>query len=514
MLSARPRHIAAALGSALVLGAAALAVSQLTAADPPRAARQPPAAVLVSTGRLTCRLRHPRFHTLPDLKPTGLCMALRRGGSRTADDLLVTPRPDPAKNPGEQFGLMAVAPDGKLLWYMRRPTKVHDLKVVSYRGRPMLAFFQQDGDHGYYQLLDDRYRPVTRITAGHGYSTNLHDLQIAPDGSAWISADVPVHSHGRVIVEFVVQRVDVATHRVLFEWHSLTHVAPATSYEQRPGKKGAPWDYFHGNSLDPPTTADPTVLVSSRNTSSVYGVDPRSGHIRWVFGGRRDQFGLARHPAWFFCAQHDVHRLPDGDITIFDNGGADMHGRPHCPEHPAQALEFRLDVAHHTVRLVHRWTSRPVSKDGRGFFSSYVGSNRALLGGGAVVDWGQIPRVSVFGPSGREDGLLRLQFWSYRAFPARWVGRPVGSPAIAAQRYGDRLDAWVSWNGATQIRRWQLLGGATPGALAPIGAAVPFADLETHMAERSSAAYVAVRALGDGSVALGQSPAERPGASR
>src|SRR3954469_6850068 len=81
--------------------------------------------------RLACRLRRLRFHTLPALHPTGFCVAHRAGASPVTRGLLVTPRPDPRKNPGEQFGLMLISPGGKLLWYQRRPTKVHDLKVVT-----------------------------------------------------------------------------------------------------------------------------------------------------------------------------------------------------------------------------------------------------------------------------------------------------------------------------------------------------------------------------------------------
>src|SRR3954469_11215794 len=79
---------------------------------------------------LTCRLRRRRFQTLPGLRPTPFCVAVRRGAAVSGDAILVTPRPDPRRNPHEQFGLMLVSSDGKLLWYRRRPAKVHDLKAV------------------------------------------------------------------------------------------------------------------------------------------------------------------------------------------------------------------------------------------------------------------------------------------------------------------------------------------------------------------------------------------------
>ncbi|HEY2602096.1 MAG TPA: arylsulfotransferase family protein [Thermoleophilaceae bacterium] len=467
-----------------------------------------PASVRV----LSCHLRERRFQTLAELRPTGFCVARRQGAPLAPEDILVTPRPDPKKNPGQQFGLMILSPAGKLLWYERRPDKVHDLKVVDYRGQPALAFFQKaPRGRGYYELLDRHYRPLARVRAGHGLSTNLHELQLTPQGTAYLSADVTVRVRGAgKVTEYVVEEVDVVSGRVLFDWRSLKHAGVRDSYEERP-KSGA-WDYFHGNSIDPPTPGDPTVLISSRNTSSVYGVDRATGRTEWILGGKRDQFHLAKdHPSWVFCGQHDVHRLPDGDIELLDNGGTFMHGEPHCPVHPARALVFRIDARNHRVRLVKSISSKPLTSSGKGFFSGWVGSARPESNGDTLIDWGgPTNRVTEVAADGREKLLLRLAFWSYRGIPASWTGLPGGRPAVVARRgRGDSVDVYASWNGATQIMRWQLLAGKRPDSLAPVGTPVPFADLETRIALRTGARYVAVRALDAAGTELGTSAAAR-----
>jgi hypothetical protein len=453
------------------------------------------------SSRLDCRPRIRRFRTLPALRPTGFCVVAREGARLTSDLLLVTPRPDAKRNPGEQFGPMIVSADGKLLWYERRPDKVHDLKVINIGGRPALAFWQRHGaGGGYYQLLDDHYRPIGRIRAGRGHGTNLHELAVTPDGQAWVSADVK----RRGIVEFVVQRVDIATGRVTFEWRSLDHVRPADSYERRP-RDGSPWDYFHGNAIAPPTAADPTVLISSRNTSSLYGVDAKTGRTRWILGGKRDQFHLPR--GWRFCAQHDAHRLPDGDILLFDNGGTYMHGTPRCGLHAARALRLRLDTARRTVRLVRSFSSRQISPRRAGYFPGWVGSARLTSEGDLLVDWGPNRRITEIGRDGRVDLLLELQRWSYRAFPAQWIGRPAGAPRIAARRRGAAVDVWASWNGATQISRWRIVAGGRPVAT------VPFADLETQATVRTPATQIAVEALDAAGNVLGRSALTNVGAA-
>ena len=69
--------------------------------------------------------------------------------------------------------------------------------------------------------------------------------------------------------EGVVQEIDIATGRVLFEWHSGDHVDPSESYEPLPKDEG-PWDYFHVNSIDP--DGQGSLLVSARHTHAVYEI--------------------------------------------------------------------------------------------------------------------------------------------------------------------------------------------------------------------------------------------------
>jgi len=354
---------------------------------------------------------------------------------------------------------------------------------VQVDGGPALAFWQR-GHGGSYVLLDDHYRQIGRVREGRGRGTDLHELAVS-GADAWVGANVT----RRGIVEYVVQRVDLRTGRVLFEWRSLDHVGPSDSYERRP-RNGKPWDYFHGNAIAPPTAADPTEVISSRNTSSLYGVDPSTGRTKWILGGKRDQFRVRR--GWRFCAQHDAHRLPNGDIQLFDNGGTFLHGTPRCGLHAARAMRFRVDTAKRRVTLVRSARSH--------YFPGWVGSARNASNGDLVVDWGPNGRITDLGADGRVKLLLRLQYWSYRALPVRWTGRPTGAPRIAARRRGALLDVWASWNGTTEIRRWRIVADGTTVAT------VPFADLETKATVRTAATRVAVEALDAAGNVLGRSP--------
>ena len=68
---------------------------------------------------------------------------------------------------------------------------------------------------------------------------------------------------------------------------------------------------------------------------------------------------------------------------------------------------------------------------------------------------------------------------------------------------------WASWNGATEVARWEVLGGASPDALAVVGGGAR-KGFETALSVAGQHAYVAVRALDAGGAVLGTSRAVQP----
>jgi hypothetical protein len=456
-----------------------------------------------------CRIRYRRFRTLPGSRPVGLCMKRRRGARHAPGKILVSPRP-PDERGGRQFGLMILSNKGQLLWYSRRPNVVHDLKTVEYRGRRLLAFYQRKArrDDSHYKLLDNRYRVVRRVTAGNGRRVNGHELQLTDRGTAYLGIyrRMTQPGTGRRVTEFVVQEVALATGDVLFEWHSLDHVPLSASYAAAP-TDGTHWDYLHGNSIEPPERGGRTIIVSARRTSAVYGIDRRTGDVSWTLGGKDDDFGLVRrHPGWQFCAQHDARRRADGDITIFDNGGANLGNGRDCPVHPARVLRFELGLSRMRARLVGDISSKPSSENGAGYFPTAVGSARRQPNGDTLVSWGTTGQVTEVTSRGQVNLRLALRHWTYRAVRAPWIGRPPGRPALVGRRgRGGAVELWASWNGATQIRRWRVLAGATSSELRPVGPPFRWADLETRMRVRTSGEHVAVQALAGSGAVLGQS---------
>jgi hypothetical protein len=249
------------------------------------------------------------------------------------------------------------------------------------------------------------------------------------------------------------------------------------SYYRLPKTPSKVYDYFHINSID--VDHDGNLLVSARNTHTIYKINRRTGDIIWRLGGRRSDFKLGRGAS--FGWQHDARRLPNGTISLFDNAAAPKLRRQ------SRGLVLRLDERHKLATVARTFVHTPpiVAVD--------QGNMQMLPNGHYLVGWGHEPWFTEFGPQG--VALLDARFArhgadSYRAYRFPWVGRPRRPPAVAVLR--DKV--YVSWNGATEVAAWQLLAGADKKKLRPVRT-VPKTGFEEAIPLPRGAAWVAVRAL-------------------
>jgi hypothetical protein len=159
-----------------------------------------------------------------------------------------------------------------------------------------------------------------------------------------------------------------------------------------------------------------------------------------------------------------------------------------------------------SATLVRRIVHRPP------VLSGTEGNVQTLPDGNLFVGWGSQPYFSEYTPQGRQifDGHLPLGVDSYRAFRFGWRAQPSYPPALAVSRSSrGTVNLYVSWNGATQVAAWRVLGGPSPQTLQPV-ARVARAGFETRVRLRSSRRYFEVEALDARGHVLGRSAA-RPG---
>jgi len=427
----------------------------------------------------------------------------------TPSTVTISTSAGPGASPGDLFlapyqgegspGPMIAEQNGSLVWFHPLPPEqvATNFQVQQYEGQPVLSWWQgrvlEVGfGQGEDELYNTAYQHVATIRAGNGYHADLHEILITPQGTAWIDEFDPVEAnlsafHGEadgVISDSVVQEIDIRTGLVMWEWHALGHVSPADSNEPAP-KASYPWDYVHINSISPGSAGD--VLLSSRNTWTIYDVDIHSGGIHWRLGGSRSSFRLG--PGTRFYWQHDAEFQPGGLISVFDNGSDPPK------ERQSRGLLLKPDLASHTVTLVKQFVNPRKT-----LLAESQGNTLSLPGGNWLLGYGGLPNFTEFDAAGHVllDGTLGKNVQDFRTYLSPWSARPATSPSVLAQPAGaGRVTVAVSWNGATNVASWRVLAGPSPSALAPVST-VAKAGFQTTIAAQTAGPDIAVQAL-DGS---------------
>jgi hypothetical protein len=389
-------------------------------------------------------------------------------------------------NSESHSGPLLVDDSGEPVWFLPLgSTTAMDVRVQKYRGRRVLTWYEGTvlgAEGGSWVIFDPTYHEVARVKAGRGRHGDLHDLQLTAEGTGLITIyrEIATDEVPRLVTG-IVQEVDVATGRVLFEWRSNEHVGLDESFMPQVAAAGNV-DYFHLNSID--IDSDGNLLLSARNTSAVYKVDRKSGEVLWRLGGKKSDFAV--DPAASFAFQHDVRRRPDGTITMFDNNAA-VPGAQTL----SRGLRIKLDMKTKRASLVAEYPA-PTPRTGWA-----MGNVQQLEDGGVFIGWGTDGSFTELGPDGsvRLDARFAEGSVSYRAYRFELDARPKGRPATWVVQNGDgTMTVYVSWNGATDVATWQVVAGPDRGSMKPVTTARR-TGFETAITVPAMNGYVSVIAL-------------------
>ena len=443
------------------------------------------------------------FQSQPKLRPPTIKVSANNPGTAPGDVFLT-----PTHGYG-QTGNMILDPQGRLVWFHPVPKgdDATNFQVQTYRGQPVLVWWEGvvprmlGVGFGSDEIVDTSYRKVATVNAGNGYQADLHDFQITPSGSAFLTAFSLVSANlgsvggpgNGILQDAILQQVDIPTGLVMFEWHAYGHVALSDSYGRVPRYSNEPFDYFHINSVSLDPWGDGNFIVSSRNTWAAYEVDHVTGSILWRLGGKHSSFKMG--PGTGTAYQHDVRWQPDRTLTIFDNGAVPkVHSQ-------SRILREQIDWAHRSVSLVGRLIG--------GISSGSQGNAEVMANGSTFVGWGEEPFMTEFGPSGQV--LFSASFpspgQSYRAYRFPWSATPASRPSIAVTRASaGAATVYASWNGATSVSAWRVLSGPSASSLGPVAQAA-WTNFETAVPVAAGTAYFEVQALGAEGQVLGASGA-------
>ncbi|KAL5449465.1 hypothetical protein PMIN06_006845 [Paraphaeosphaeria minitans] len=392
---------------------------------------------------------------------------------------------------------------GTLVW-TGNYTEPFDFRTQTYRGEPVLTFWSGellDGyGHGSYYILNQSYAEIAHFSAvGYEGLSDLHEFTITPDDTALVIVYTPKQAdlsdvggdQDGWIFECIFQEIGIDSGKLVFEWNASTHVGINETVNELgdAGSEGSPFDYFHMNSVL--KDADGDYLVSGRVMDAVFKVS-RSGDIIWRLGGKQSDFDVADDAVFAF--QHDA-RWVDGNqtrMTIFDNGPTAAVGY-------SRGLLFDVDQHAKTVRLIREF------HNGAKTFAKFEGSLQVLDPSSSntnyLLGYGNQPFLAEFSPNGTL--LLDAQFGAtnavngYRTYKLPWTGKPTARPDIHLD--ADARTAYVSWNGATEVRRWDVYSADATNGTWRYAASAKRTGFETSvdLGGVRLGGYVRARAVGE-----------------
>jgi hypothetical protein len=355
--------------------------------------------------------------------------------------------------------LLIVDDSGELVYYQNKPTSL----AFDFKKQPngLLTYF--DSNTASFPAMDSSYATVDNFAAGNGYQADVHDLQLLPgNGHALLliydpqPVDMSLIAPGGVptatVIGLVVQELDTSKN-VVFQWRSWDHF---NITDTQVSLTTQTVDYVHGNAVE--RDSDGNLLISSRHLSEVTKIDRQTGAIIWRLGGKNNQFALTNNDPFSF--QHDIRRLANGDITLFDDGNL------RSPVPYSRAVEFALDESLKIATSVWQFRDSP------DVVALAMGNAQRLPNGNTLIGWGlAVPTITEAKPDGTKAFELTLDapMVSYRSFRFPWDGFPSGAPTLVLASQNPTQTLYCSWNGATHVAYYRIYGGKTPNTPTLLG---------------------------------------------
>lgn len=346
--------------------------------------------------------------------------------------------------------------------------------------------------------MNSRYEIVHNITAHAPLGgADMHEIFITPACTAIITGYKTIDAHLNFtrnvttrLVESYFQEIDIATGRLVFDWQASKYIPDVIgetpyslkSWEHNPKR----WlDWFHINSIQKDHLGN--YLISGRHTSTIYYLSGVNGNVLWRLGGRNSDFKLL-HDGYnvTFGAQHHVRWLDRNltRISLFDNHHGHVFNNQRVQ---STGMIFKLDFARKEASLERTYNSTNHIISGRKGSVQVLNDGpvpeNILMGYGSEPAWtefaadGTVLADVSFGPLyGDRDNAD-----NYRTLKVNWTGLPSWPPRIAPgppprhmfsqasetfsvvlkdENSNDLSNdtIYFSWNGATEIDSWVVLG--------------------------------------------------------
>ena len=194
---------------------------------------------------------------------------------------------------------------------------------------------------------------IEHTVGGGPFQFDTHDFKVLPNGDYLgfdrVNATANLSSWGKAsnstIIDDVIVEINPAG-KIIWTWSAASHINVATANvnwrDQYP-------DVIHMNSLW--YDGHGGIVFSARHLDAVYRIDMATGAITWKLAGTATPQSLKIQPSPYprtFSGQHDAELLPDGQLTVHDDGT--RVGRP------ARGLRFSINTTKMTATILQQVT--------------------------------------------------------------------------------------------------------------------------------------------------------------
>ena len=259
-------------------------------------------------------------------------------------------------------------------WFINSGEFGLDFKV----NQNYLTFFNKSNQN--WIVLNDKMKEVDTLNCVNGYKADYHDIQLLQNGGyilqAYDSINVnmsEIVSGGNpnaIVIYLIIQEFD-QNKNLIFEWNAWEHLNIADYTNLDLTRLRLTW--MHGNSIE--VDQDLHLLVSNRRSSEILKIDRNTGDVLWYLGGPNNDFTITNDSFNGFSKQHDVRRLSNGNILLFDNGNE------HQPP-ISRVVEYSVNEINKSINLV--WEFYHPEQ----LLGLAMGSAQRLPNQNTLINWG------------------------------------------------------------------------------------------------------------------------------
>ena len=257
--------------------------------------------------------------------------------------------------------------------------------LLSYALGDFTGIAPGDGEQLKHYIMDSTYAVIDSFQMKNGYETDFHEFKLLPNGHAMMmsyhnvsfdmSKIIPGGNTNVILVIDIIQEQD-KDKNVVFEWRDIDYM-PITETETDLTQARVHPRTVNGFDLDD----DGNILASLRELSSIIKISRETGEIMWRMGKTGDYTYFDDHAEnvpYYHARQHNVKRLPNGNISIFDNG--EFHTPPY-----SRGVEYKVDEVNKTSTLVSEFRY-----PNGNIFTATAGNAEKLPNGGWFIGYGAL----------------------------------------------------------------------------------------------------------------------------